>query len=63
MTIYMVCDGDGYALTDGLQEHEAHRMAQSMANDRGERVWLSSYELDADSQPVSNDDDEEIEPC
>lgn len=41
MTTYMVCDGDGNACTDGLQEHEAQRAAQSIANRRGESVWLS----------------------
>jgi hypothetical protein len=38
---YMVCDEDGYALTDGLQEHDAREVAQRMANERGESVWLS----------------------
>lgn len=41
MATYMVCDGDGYALTDGLQEHEVRQVAQRMANNRGESVWLS----------------------
>ena len=37
---YMVCDGFGDALTHGLQEHEARRVAQRMADRRGESVWL-----------------------
>lgn len=43
MTIYMIRDGNGDALTDGLQDHEAARIAQRMANDRGESVWLSEH--------------------
>ena len=46
MTTYMVCDGDGTAITDGLQEHEAHRVAQRIANDRDESVWLSMSDSD-----------------
>ncbi len=41
----MVCDGEGYALTDGLEDHrvsnQAERVAQRLANERGESVWLS----------------------
>lgn len=55
---YMVCDADGYALTDGLQDpaicDEAHRVAQSIANRRLESVWLSPSD--------SDDMGEEIEP-
>ena len=42
MTTYMVCDGHGNALTDGLQEYEAESVAQSIANTLGENVWLSA---------------------
>ena len=38
---YMVCDGNGNQITDGLQQHEAHRVAKRIANSRGESVWLS----------------------
>ena len=41
MAIYMISDGDGNALTDGVQWHEARQMAQRIANNRGESVWLS----------------------
>lgn len=41
MTTYMVCDGNGNAITDGLQEHEAERVAQAIADRRHESVWLS----------------------
>jgi hypothetical protein len=54
MTTYMICDGDGYALTDGLQEHEARRVAQQKANDRLESVWLS--------ESGSEEEGEEFEP-
>jgi len=46
--IYMVCNEDGYALTDGLQEHEARRVAQEMADWRGKSVWLSAHGSDVD---------------
>lgn len=54
MTTYTVCDGHGNACTDGLQEHEAARIAQSIANRRGESVWLS--------ESGSDDLGEEVEP-
>lgn len=41
MTTYMICDEDGFALTDGAQESEARSMAQRLANEREESVWLS----------------------
>ena len=46
MTTYMVCDGNGNALTDGLQDHEAAQVAQRMANSRSESVWLSESDSD-----------------
>jgi hypothetical protein len=46
MTTYMICDGDGNALTDGVQEHEADRIAQNIANRRGQSVWLSPSDSD-----------------
>jgi len=49
MTIYMVCDDNGNALTNGLQEHEAHRIAQAIADRRGESVWLSANDDPDDS--------------
>ena len=51
-TTYMVCDGDGNALTDGLQEHEALRVAQRIANSRGESVWLSDRESDGMGEEI-----------
>ena len=41
MTTYMICDQDGYALTDGLQSHEVRQIAQEMASEREEPVWFS----------------------
>ena len=58
MTTYMVCDEDGYALTDGLQEHEAKQVAQSIADRRLESVWLSESDSDGmgeEFEPNKND--------
>lgn len=46
MSTYMVCNAEGYAETDGLQEHEARMVAQRIANDKGESVWLSQSDSD-----------------
>lgn len=40
MTTYMIIDGNGDAISDGLQEHNARAIAQAKADDRGEVVWL-----------------------
>lgn len=56
---YMICDEDGDALTDGLQEHEARRVAQIMANERGESVFLSvsgSTDMGEEFEPESDDE-------
>lgn len=53
MSMYMICDGDGYALTDGVQEHEAARVAQRIANRLGRSVWLSAE---------GSDESQEVEP-
>lgn len=42
-TIYMVCDGDGTMICDGLQEHNARKIAQEWANDLHQSVWLSAH--------------------
>jgi hypothetical protein len=55
MTNYMICDENGNALTDGVQECEARQIAQSMADNRLESVWLS----ESDSTEMG----EEFEPC
>lgn len=58
MATYMVCDGDGYALTDGLQEHEARQVAQRMADNRLESVFLSendSEDIGEEFEPNTND--------
>ena len=46
MATYMICDQDGYALTDGLQSHEVRQVAQEMANEREEPVWFSQSDAD-----------------
>ena len=55
MANYMICDGNGNAITMGLQEHNARRIAQEIADDRGESVWLS---LEGDE----GGEEEEFEP-
>lgn len=44
MTTWMICDADGFALTDGLQgpevSDEAYDIAQEYADERGEEVTL-----------------------
>lgn len=58
MTVYMILDSNGSALTTGLQgpeiSDEATQIAQRMADERGESVWLASAEGD--------DEGEEFEP-
>jgi hypothetical protein len=43
MPNYAIDDAHGTRLVTGLQEHNAERVAQRMANDRGEPVYL--YEI------------------
>lgn len=52
---YAIDDGHSNQLTCGLSEYEARRVAQRMANDRGESVYL--YEDGPDSEY------EEVEPA
>ena len=40
MMCYVICDEDGHALTDDVQEHEVSQMAQRLANQRGKSVWI-----------------------
>ena len=40
MTTYTVLDNDGFPITEGLQAHNAERIAQEIANDREESVSL-----------------------
>lgn len=57
MTNYAIDDQYGNKLTAGLQEHNAHEVAQQMANDRGESVWLyETGENEEDSEYI------EVEP-
>jgi len=58
MANYAIDDGDGYQITTGLQEHEAHRVAQRIANERNESVYL--YE--EGSEEGSETETEEIAP-
>ena len=46
MTTYGIANQDGHPLTDGLDEHEARRIAQNMANERGESVELCQHGID-----------------
>ena len=56
MATMMICDGDGNSITDGLESHlvsdQAVQMAQRIATERGESVWLSW------SSDESGEDDE-----
>jgi hypothetical protein len=61
MATYMVSDGDGNALTDGLQQHEAKRVAHSIANRRCESVWLSKSGSSDTGTEIEPDDLDEIE--
>ena len=54
MATYAIDDAHSNQLTCGLSEAEAHDVAQRMANDRGESVYL--YEDGADGEY------EEVEP-
>lgn len=59
-TTYMVCNAEGYAEADGLQEHEARMVAQRIANSKGEPVWLSesdSEEMGEEIAPEYTADD------
>lgn len=46
MTTYSIDDGHGTRLTTGLQPHEAHRVAQRMADDRHETIYLYAGDED-----------------
>lgn len=49
-SVYGITNSEGYPLTDGIShEVEARRMAQNLANERGEPVELCKHE-------VSNED-------
>lgn len=39
-TTYAIDDGDGNEITAGLQGHNARQVAQRLANERGEPVYL-----------------------
>jgi len=59
-TYWNIDSGDGNELTAGIQlESEARKIAQRMANERGESVYL--YEVGA-GDGESEADSEEIEP-
>ena len=47
---YTVCDGHGTALTTGLEAHEAERVAQRMATERRESVWMSGPDIEGDRE-------------
>lgn len=64
MAVYMILDGDGYPLTTGLQgpevSDEARQMAQKMADERGESVWLARSNPEFPN--AADDEGEEFEP-
>jgi hypothetical protein len=55
-TTYSIDDGHGNQITTGLVDHLAHRIAQRMADERNEVLYLHSSEDD------ENDEPEPIEP-
>jgi hypothetical protein len=40
MMIYLICDEDGHAISDDVQEHEVRQKAQRLANQRRKSVWI-----------------------
>jgi hypothetical protein len=44
----MICDEDGYAITDGLSSLEVIRTARILANKRGESVYYHDHWRDPD---------------
>ena len=58
-TTYGIANQDGHPLTDGLQEHEARQVAQTLANERAEAVELCQHDVGSDQ---SWGDGEWIEP-
>jgi len=56
-----ILDSEGYFLTEGLQPSsvcdEAIRVAQRIANDRGETVWLVPSDLPEEIDVWNTDDD------
>jgi hypothetical protein len=57
MMFYVICDEDGHAITDDVQEHEVRQTAQRLANQRGKSVWI--YPSDDDGRTALG---EEVEP-
>jgi hypothetical protein len=57
MMFYVICDEDGHAITDDVQEHEVRQMAQRLANQRGKSVWI--YPSDDDGRTALG---EEVQP-
>lgn len=62
MTNYAIDDGDGNQLTAGLQDHNARKVAQRLADERGESVYLYEIPVRVDNDGDSLDESEEIAP-
>jgi hypothetical protein len=60
MGTYMICDSDGYAMADGLQEREAREIAQGIATRRGESVWLVPSGSDEDGEEIKPEEDQRV---
>lgn len=43
---YMICDGNGNQLSDGIPEETIWRIAQQKANERGESVFVGASDSD-----------------
>lgn len=57
---YAIDDGHSNQLTCGLSEYEARRVAQRMANDRGESVYLYEDGPDGEYEEVEPADSEAV---
>lgn len=60
MTTYAVMDGHGNECTTGLQEQNAHRVAQSIADAHGKSVYLYEVGSDEGAQRVDPQNTDEI---
>lgn len=58
---YAIDDGNGNQITAGLQEHDARQVAQQIADERGESVWLYEIGL-GDDRDDEEPESEEIVP-
>lgn len=56
MAYYMICDGHGNELANGIPEETIWKIAQCQANERGESVWVSEAGDDDSTEVAPNAD-------